>query len=51
MKHLFIFLFALTACATDPAPKADQSVPPPWGYEDMCKDPERRTDTLCPPKN
>jgi hypothetical protein len=39
----------LAACATDQGmmPRSDEPGPSPWGYEDMCNDPERRSPEHC----
>lgn len=52
MKHFILILVAITlsACATTSEgmmPRTTDEASTPWGYEDMCNDPERRSPIHC----
>lgn len=48
---MFVSLI-LTSCTTDQGmmPRSEVEANSPWGYTDMCNDPERASDTHCPPE-
>jgi len=57
MKFITTVLMTLflLGCATDDAtdglmPQGSTPIGAPWGYTDMCDDPERNSEIHCPPE-
>jgi len=55
MKFIPVIILSLfiAGCATDRGmmPRGTEAGPTPYGYIEMCEDPERRSEIHCPEEN